>query len=181
VSRRVGASAIGAARWRGRTTARSSLKVATSRASGVGAPVHCSGVVEGADGANGRGGGVPEGDVAESPAVLTLCVPIGRVGTFNSSRTGEESNRGAHRKHVPLVDGDNDGGGRLALPGLCVGIEISGGEDAYVLRVKDRFRKTREELFRVLGEEGDWEGVDGELCFVEGEAERQPGRLAHRE
>jgi len=76
----VGASAIGAARWRGRTTARSSLKAATSRASGVVALVHCSGVVEGADGANRRGGGAPGGDVAESPAVLTLRVPIGRVG-----------------------------------------------------------------------------------------------------
>jgi len=31
------------------------------------------------------------------------------------------------------VKGDDDGGGRLALPGLCVGVEISGGEEAYVL------------------------------------------------
>jgi len=85
VSRSVGASAIGAARWRGRTTARSSLKVATSRAGEVGAPMHCSGVVEGADGANGRGGGAPGGDVAESPAVFTLSVLIGRVGAFNVS------------------------------------------------------------------------------------------------
>jgi len=81
----VGASAIGVARWRGRTTARSSLKVATSRAGGVGASGHRTGVVEGADGANGRGGGAPGGDMAESPAVLALRVPIGRVGTFNSS------------------------------------------------------------------------------------------------
>jgi len=66
----VGASAVGAARWRGRTTARSSLKVATSRAGRVGAPVHCSGVVEGADGANWRGGGASGSDVAETPAVL---------------------------------------------------------------------------------------------------------------
>jgi len=79
------------------------------------------------------------------------------------------------------VDGDHDGGGRLALPGLCVGIEISGGEDANVLRVEDRLCNAREELLRVLREEGDWEGVDGELCLVWGEAEGQPGRLAHRE
>jgi len=79
----VGASAIGAARWRGRTTARSSLKVATSRAGGVGASVHRTGVVEGADGANGRGGGTPGGDVAETPAVLALSVSVGRVGAFN--------------------------------------------------------------------------------------------------
>ena len=81
----MGASAIGAARWRGRTTARSSLKVATSPAGRVGAPVHCADVVEGADGANGRGGGAPGGDVAETPAVLALSVPIGRVGAFNIS------------------------------------------------------------------------------------------------
>jgi len=85
VSRIVGASAIGAGRWRGRTTARSSLKVATSRGGGVGAPVHRTGVIEGADGANRRGGGAPGGDVAETPAVLALSVPIGRVGAFNIS------------------------------------------------------------------------------------------------
>jgi len=31
-----------------------------------------------------------------------------------------------------------------------------------------------------LREEGECEGVDGELCFVGGEREGQPGRLAHR-
>jgi len=157
------ASATGAAQWRGRTTARRSLKVATSRASGVGAPVHCSGVVEGADGASVRGGGAPGSDVAQSPAVLTLHIPIGRVGALNSSQSGDESNRGTDRKYVPWVDGDDDGGGRPALPGFCVGIEISGGEDVYVLRVKDRFRHTWEEPFQVFREEGDWAGVDGEL------------------
>jgi len=40
---------------------------------------------------------------------------------------------------------------------------------------------TREELLRVLREEGKREGVDGELCFFRDEAEGQPGRLAHRE
>jgi len=138
-------------------------------------------VVEGANGADRRGGGAPGGDMAVSPAVLALGVPVGRVRTLNSSRAAEESNRGAHRKHVPWVDGNDNGGGSLALPGLCVGVVISGGEDAYVLGVEDRLRKVREELLRVLWEEGKREGVDGELCFVGGEAEGQPGRLAHRE
>ena len=35
------------------------------------------------------------------------------------------------------MDEDDDGGGRLALPALRVGVEISGGEDPYVLGVKD--------------------------------------------
>jgi len=111
MSRSVGASAIDASRWRGRTTARSSLKVATSRASGVGTSVHGSGVVEGADRANRRGGGASGGDMKVTPAVLALRVPVGRVGAFNGSRSGEETNRGAHREHVPRVDGDDDRGG----------------------------------------------------------------------
>jgi len=177
----VGASAVDATRWRGRATARSSLKVATSRASGVGAAMHGTGVVEGADGANGRCGGAPRGDMAITPAVLALGVPVGRVRAFNSSRSGEETNRGAHGRHVPSVDGEDNRGGRLALPGLCARVEISGGEDAYGLGVEDRLRKTREELLQVLREEGKWEGVEGELCFVGGEAEGQPGGLAHGE
>jgi len=177
----VGASAVDATRWRGRTTARSTLKVATSRAGGVGAPGHGSGVVEGTDGANGRGGGAAGGDMAISPAVLALRVPVGRVSAFNSSRSGEESNRGARCKHVAWVDGNDDGGGCLALTALCVGVEISGGKDAFVLGVEDRLRQTREEFIQVFWEEGDWEGVDGKLCFVGGKAEGQPGRLAHGE
>ena len=57
---------------------------------------------------------------------------------------------------------------------------ISSGEDAYVLGVEDRLCKIGEELLWVLREEGKWEGVDGELCFVGGEAEGEPGRLARR-
>ena len=72
----MGASAVDATWWRGRATARSSLKVATSRASGVGVPMHGTGVVEGADGANGRGGGAPGGDMAVTPAILALGVPV---------------------------------------------------------------------------------------------------------
>ena len=79
------------------------------------------------------------------------------------------------------MDGNDNGGGSLDLPELHVGVEISGGEDAYVLGVEERLRKAREELLRVLWEEGKWEGVDGEVCFIGGEAEGQPGRLAHRE
>ena len=73
------------------------------------------------------------------------------------------------------MDGDDDGGGRLALSGLCVGVEVSGGEDPYVLGVDDRFRKAGEEFVLVLWEESNGEGVDGELDFVGGEAEGQPG------
>jgi len=40
---------------RGRATARNSLRVAASRAGGVGTSMHGSGMVEGADGANGVG------------------------------------------------------------------------------------------------------------------------------
>jgi len=79
------------------------------------------------------------------------------------------------------VDGDDDGGGSLALPGSCVGVEVSGGEDANILGVKDRFSEAREKFHRVLWEEGKWEGVDGELSFVGGEAEGQPGRFTHGE
>ena len=181
MSRSVGASTIDATLWRGRAIARSSLKVATSRAGGIGAPVHGPGVVasEGADEANGRGGGAPGGDMALSPAVLALRIPVGRVGAFNSLRSREETNRGAHREQVPWMDGDNNGGGSLALPGLWVGVEVSGAEDAYILGGENRLRKAREELLWVLWEEGKWEGVDGELCFIEGEAEGQPGRLTH--
>jgi len=143
--------------------------------------MHGSGVVEGADGANGGGGGAPGGDMAVSPAVLVLRVPVGRVSAFDSARSGEESNRRAHRKYVPWVDGNDDRGGSLALRGLCVGVEISGGEDAKVVGVEDLLRQTWEDLLRVLREEGDWEGVDSELCLVGDEAEGQPGRLAHWE
>jgi len=79
------------------------------------------------------------------------------------------------------VDGDDDRGGSLALPGSCVGVEVSGGEDANVFGVKDRLREARKEFLRVLWEEGEREGVDGELSFVGGEAEGQPGRFSHGE
>ena len=79
------------------------------------------------------------------------------------------------------MDGDNDGGGRLALSGLRVGVKVSGGEDSYVLRVEDRFGKAGKEFARVLSEEGNGKGLNGELDLVGGEAEAQPGRLAHRE
>jgi len=52
------------------------------------------------------------------------------------------------------VAGDDDGGGHFALPGLYVGVKISGGEDANVLGVEDRLRKARGDFFRVLWEEG---------------------------
>jgi len=75
--------------------------------------------------------------MAVTPAVLALRVPVGRVGTLNRARSGKETNRGAHRENVPGVDGDDDGGGSLALPGTCVGVEVSGGEDANVFGVED--------------------------------------------
>jgi len=125
--------------------------------------VHGPGVVEGADGTNGIGRGAPAGDRTVAPAVLTLCVPVGRVGTFNCPRSGEESNRGTHRGYVTRVDRNDDGGGSLSLPGLSIGVEISGGEDAYVFGVEDRLCEAGEELFRVFREEGEREGVDSEL------------------
>jgi len=95
--------------------------------------MHGAGVVEGADRVSGIGRGAPGGDMAVSPAVLALRVPVGSVSAFNCLRSGEESNRGAHREYLSWVKGDDDGGGSLALPGLCVGVEISGGEESYVL------------------------------------------------
>jgi len=35
------------------------------------------------------------------------------------------------------VDRDHNRGGGLALPGMCVGVEISGGENANDLGVED--------------------------------------------
>ena len=143
--------------------------------------MHGSGVVERTDGANRVDGGAPWGNVSEAPTVLALRVPIGGVGSLDRPGTGEETYRGTHDRDVPWVDRDYDGGGSLVLPRSSVGVEKSGGEDAYVLGVEDRFRETREELVRVLMEERDGEGVDGELGFVGGEAEGQSGGLTHRE
>ena len=89
MSRSVGPAAVGAPRWGGRATARSSLKVATSRAGGVGASVHGTGVIEGTDGADGPSSWTPGGDMAEPPAVLALRVPIGRVCSLNKEIGGE--------------------------------------------------------------------------------------------
>jgi len=75
--------------------------------------------------------------VAETPAVLALRVLVGRVGAFNGARSGAESDRVAYRENVFRVDRDDDGGGSLALPGSCVGVEISGGKDADVLGGED--------------------------------------------
>ena len=58
---------------------------------------------------------------------------------------------------------------------------VPGGEDSNVLGVENRRREAGEEFVLVLREEGDSEGVDGELGFVGGEAEGQPGRLSHWE
>jgi len=75
--------------------------------------------------------------MAVSPAVLALRIPVGRVSAFNCSRAGEESNPGAHHGQVSGVDGDDDEGGRLALPGFPVGVEVSGGEDANIFGVEE--------------------------------------------
>jgi len=174
-------STVNTAGRRGRATARNSLSVATSRAGRVGTSVQGAGVVQGVYGADGAGRGASGGDMTVSPAVLTPRVPGGRVGALDSPRAREEPDRGAHREHVPWVDGDDDGGGGLALPRSCVGVEISGGEDTNVLGVEDRLREARKEFFRVLREEGKQDGVDGELSFVGGEVEGQPGRISHRE
>jgi len=74
--------------------------------------------------------------MAVAPAVLALSVPVRTVGAFNRARSGEEPNRGAHRENVSRVDEGDDGGGSLALPGSCIGVEVSGGEDANILGVE---------------------------------------------
>jgi len=79
------------------------------------------------------------------------------------------------------VDRDNNGGGSFTLPGPSVGVEVPGGEDAYVFGVEYRLREAREELVRGFVQEGQGDGVDSELGFVGGEAEGQPGRFSHRE
>ena len=79
------------------------------------------------------------------------------------------------------MDGDDNGGGSLTHPGLGVRVEVSGGEDAYVLGVEDRLCKAGEKFVRVLGKECNGEGVDGKLGLVGSEAEGQPGRFSHQE
>jgi len=64
--------------------------------------------------------------MAVASAVLALSVPIGGVCELDRARSGEEMNRGAHRGKVSGMDRDDDGGGSLALPGLCVGVEVPG-------------------------------------------------------
>jgi len=59
--------------------------VATSSAGGVGASVGRTGVVEGTAGADRIGMRSSRGDVAISPAVFTLRVPIGGVSALNRS------------------------------------------------------------------------------------------------
>jgi len=71
---------VDATGWRGRTTGRCSLKVATSRAGGVGVRMVGTGVVEGADGADWVRGGASRGEVAKRLAVRIMRVPDERVG-----------------------------------------------------------------------------------------------------
>ena len=143
--------------------------------------MHGTGVAKGADGADGVGGGASRGDMTEAPAVPTLRIPIRGVCTLDRPGTGEEANGGAHRWDVPGMDGDDNGGGGFSHPGLGIRVEVPGGEDAYVFGVEDRLREAGEEFVRILGKEGDGEGVDGKLGLVGGEAEGQPGRFTHWE
>jgi len=138
-------------------------------------------MTEGADRANGVGRGASRGDVSETPAVLTLCIPIRGVCAFDGPGAGEKAYGGAHCWDVAGMDGDDNGGGSLTHPGLGVRVEVSGGEDAYLLGVEDRLRKAGEKLVWVFREEGNGEGVDGKLGFVGGEAEGQPARFSHWE
>jgi len=55
------------------------------------------------------------------------------------------------------VDGDNDRGGSLALPGAGDWVKESSGQYADVLGVEDRLREAREEFVRIFREEGHGE------------------------
>jgi len=131
--------------------------------------------------ADGVDGGASGDDVSITPAVLTLCIPIGGVCAFDRPRAGEKAYGGTHCWDVTGMDGDDDGGGSLTHPGLGVRVKESGGEDAYVLGVEDPLREAGEMFVRVLREESNGEGVDGKLGLVGGEAEGQPGRFSHWE
>jgi len=99
--------------------------------------VHGTGVTDGADRADGDDRGASRGNVSETPAVLTLRVPIRGVCAFDRPRTGGKAYGGAHCWDITGVDGDDNGGGSLSHPGLGVSVEVSGGEDAHVLGVED--------------------------------------------
>jgi len=88
--------------------------------------------------------------MAESRAVLALRVPIGGISPFNRARSGKETDRGSYCGDVPLVDRDNDRGGKLALPRLSTRVEVPGGEHSNVLGVENRLREAGEEFVRVL-------------------------------
>ena len=139
-----------------------------------------SGVVKRADGADAFSGWASRGDMTVSAAVLALRVPIGRVGPFDCSRTGEKSDSGAHHWEISRVDRNDDRGGHFAFSRFSVRVEVSGGEDANVLGFEDRLHEAPEEFVRILWEEGDREGVDVKLHLVGGEAKGQPGRIPHR-
>jgi len=79
------------------------------------------------------------------------------------------------------VDRDDAGGGSLALPGLCMRLEVPSGKDTNLLGVEDRLRKAREEFVRVFWEERNRVGVDSNLDRFGGEAKGLPGRVANQE
>jgi len=138
-------------------------------------------MVVGANGGNRAGSGAPGGDVTESPAVLALRVPSGRVCTLDRPRKGKETARGAHCWDVAGVDRDDDRRGGLAFSRLCIRVEISGGNDANILGVKDQLREAGEHLVLVFRQEGDGETLDCELGLVGGKAKGPPGGYAQGE
>jgi len=100
---RVVLSTVRAVGWGGRTTVKNRLKVAASRASGVWASVIGTGVVEGAESADGVFGLASWSDVAEAPAVPARGIPVGEVGPLECAGPGEMSDRGSHCGGVPWL------------------------------------------------------------------------------
>ena len=71
------------------------------------------------------------------------------------------------------MDRDDDRGCSLALPRLCVRVELSGGEDTNIFGVEDRLCEAGEKFTSVFRAESDGEGVDGQLGIIGGKAQWQ--------
>jgi len=84
-------TAVDAAGRGGRIAVKNRFKVAAAGAGRVWAPVVGSGVVEGAQGADGVFGLASWCDMAEAPAISALGVAVRGVSPLNCAGTGKES------------------------------------------------------------------------------------------